>query len=140
MDMVLPSRPPRNEPSLEKYNYYDHETALQPDGRIAAFEFEAHKRKDGWKFVGYQDVNRFHIWTEKDRARMWDDKITIEQLLLESKGEVLSPFEAMKEGIAPEEACYHYVYGGVLSQRGGLFVVKRDQPDKIIRAKMTWLS
>jgi hypothetical protein len=120
--------------------YNDHETILQPDGRIAVFEYDSDKNKEGWVFAGWKDAHDFGIWGNDDRARMWDDKITIQELLIESKGAMLDPFEAMKEGIAVDETAYHYEYGEVLAQRGGIFVVKTNDPRRIIRAKMTWLS
>lgn len=87
-----------------------------------------------------KDKHGFEVWNSKDRTRMWDDKITFQELLIESKKELLDPFEAMKEGIAVDETAYHYEYGGMLAQRGGIFVVKTDDPRRIIRSKMTWLS
>lgn len=141
MDMTLPSRPPKKRESYHLgHDYYDHETAVQPDGRIAAFEFSSAEKSKGWVFAGWKDSHDFGIWENNDRARMWDNKITVQELLLESKGNMLDPFEAMQEGIAVDETAYHYVYGGPLSQRGGIFVVKTNDPRRIIRAKMTWLS
>ena len=139
--MVLPSRPPRRRESYHlEMDYYDHETSLQPDGRIAAFKYGSNKHKEGWAFVGWKDAHGFGIWENIDRARMWDDKITVQELLIESKGDMLDPFEAMAEGIAIDETAYHYEYGGVLAQRGGIFVVKTNDPRRIVRARMTWLS
>ena len=139
--MVLPSRPPLKRQSYHLgHSYYDHETALQPDGRLAVFEFNSAKKSKGWVFAGYKDAHDFGIWEDKDRTRMWNKEITYQELLIESKGDMLDPFEAMQEGIAVDETAYHYCYGGVLSQRGGIFVVKTADPRRIIRAKMTWLS
>lgn len=138
--MKTPSREPRNEPSLEKYHYYDKETVVQDDGRIASFSWCNKDREKGWQFAGWKDAHDFGIWDNNDRARMWDNKITIQELLIESKGAMLDPFEAMEEGVAVDETAYHYEYGGMLAQRGGIFVVKTNDPRRIIRAKMTWLS
>lgn len=132
--MILPSRPPRNEPTLEAYNYYDHEKVVQEDGRIAAFSFQSKKRNEGWKFVGYQDKHGFHIWEEKDRVTAYA------QLLLDSKCGMLSPFEVSNEGIQGDEIGYHYEYGEIMAQRGGIIVVKQSDPNTIIRSKQTWLS
>ena len=141
MSMILPSREPKKRESYHLgHDYYDHETAVQPDGRIAAFEYDSNKHAEGWVFAGWKDAHDFGIWDNNDRARMWDDKITIQELLIESKGAMLDPFEAMKEGVAVDETAYHYEYGGVLAQRGGIFVVKTNDPRRIVRAKMTWLS
>ena len=140
--MKFPTRPPRNEPSLEKYNYYDHETVVQEDGTITAFTWESNRKADGWRFVGYKDGHNFNLWTDDDRARIWSDKMkmTFQDLLLESKKDALDPFEAVSEGIKVEEAAYRYSYGGMLSGRGGIFVVNRNEPNKIIRARMDWMS
>ncbi|MCX6654472.1 MAG: hypothetical protein NTY03_05045 [Candidatus Bathyarchaeota archaeon] len=141
MDMTLPSRPPKKRESYHLgLSYNDHESVVQPDGRIAVFEFSSAKKAKGWVFAGWKDAHDFGIWDNNDRARMWDKKITIQEHLIESKGNMLDPFEAMKEGIGVDETAYHYVYGGPLAQRGGIFVVKTNDPRRIIRAKMTWLS
>jgi len=138
--MIFPTRPPRNEPSLEKYNYYDHEKVVQEDGRIAAFTWESKRKVDGWRFTGYKDKHNFDIWSDEDRIRQYYHGYTVQQLLLDSKKEMLDPFEAISEGIKPEEAGYKYEYGGMLSGRGGIFVVNRKEPNKIIRARMDWMS
>ncbi len=86
------------------------------------------------------DAYGFLIWNDSYRNSKWDDTTTYQQLLLQSKAEMLDPFEAMENGVRLNEIGYHYVYGGVLSERGGIFVVRRNEPDKIVRAKQTWLS
>ena len=142
--MKLPTREPRNEPTLEKYNYYDHESVEQEDGRFASFIFENDKRKEGWRFQGYEDKFGFRIWEEKDHEARWDDKFTYEQVLLDSNDP--DPYHSLKESFGPDfrvaddEEIRAYVYGGVLSQRGGWFVVKKNQPYHIIRSIQTWLS
>jgi len=82
----------------------------------------------------------FLVWNDSHRNSKWDDNKTYQELLFESKGEMLDPFEAIENGVRLNEVGYHYAYGGILSERGGIFIVKRDAPDKIIRAKQTWLS
>jgi hypothetical protein len=138
--MKFPTRPPRNEPSLEKYNYYDHEAIIQDDGTIAAFTWEKDRRNEGWRFVGYKDKHNFNLWSEEDRSRQYSEGVTFNQLLIDSKKQPLDPFEAIRNGIKPEEAAYNYSYGGMLSGRGGIFVVNRNEPNKIIRARMDWMS
>jgi hypothetical protein len=94
--------------------------------------------------VGYEDKYGFRIWEEKDHQAKWNDKYTYEQILLDSKDP--NPYHSLRESFGPDfkiaddEEIHAYVYGGVLSQRGGWFVVKKAQPYKIIRSKMTWLS
>lgn len=59
--MKTPAREPRNEPSLECYGYYDHETVVQEDGRIAAFMFYSRERDKGWVHAGWQDRHGFWL-------------------------------------------------------------------------------
>ena len=87
-----------------------------------------------------KDSHGFQVWTDDDRTSKWDQDTTIQELLLSSKKLMLDPFEAMDEGVKPNEIGYHYSYGGFMAERGGILVVKRDDPTKIIRAKQTWLS
>jgi len=136
--MKFPAREPRNEPHLAKYNYYDTETVVQDDGSIAKFVFENNKREEGWRFSCMVDKHGFWIWDDKDHEKRWDENITIEQLLLESK--CSNPSNDTPVKVADDEEIHAYVYGGVLSQRGGWFVVKKNNPNKIIRSKQTWLS
>ncbi len=142
--MKLPDRPPRNEPSLEKYHYYDHETVIQDDGQIASFDWCNKERDKGWQFVGYEDKYGFHIWTEEDHKRMWDEGTRIEELLLTSIDK--NPYHNSQEDLGPDfkiaddEELHAYEYGGTLSQRGGWFVVSIFDPYKILRSKQTWLS
>jgi hypothetical protein len=143
--MKYPDRPPRNEPYLEKYNYYDHETAVQEDGKIALFSFESKKRKKGWVFSCYVDEYGFKIWEEEDRFARWDDKWTIEQLLLCSRGKKYSlhypPDDLNKDfKLGEDEELWPYSYGGILSGRGGWYITKKDNPMKVIRSIQTWLS
>jgi hypothetical protein len=92
------------------------------------------------------DEYGFTIWTDSDHFDWWDKEmgITIEQLLLDSK------FEPSKDKVRDElgktftikddEIIYEYRYGGVLSGRGGYFIVKKNQPYLIIRSKQCWMS
>ena len=137
----MPDREPKKRESYHMgLSYNDHQIVVQEDGRRAVFEFNSAKKDKGWQLAGYQDAHDFGIWEDSDRARKWDKEMTIQEHLMESKGNILDPFEAMNEGIAVDETAYHYSYGGALSGRGGIFVVKTNDPRRIIRAKMTWLS
>jgi len=142
--MKFPEREPRNEPSMAQYNYYDHETVVQDDGSIAKFIFENHKRDKGWRFSCMIDEYGFRIWTEEDHQHKWDDNTTFEQLLLESKDP--KPYQSARDdfgydfSVAEDEELHAYVYGGILSERGGWFVVKKNDPNKIIRSTQTWMS
>ena len=91
-----------------------------------------------------EDKYGFVIWTDEDRKRMWDKGTTIEQLLLTSIDK--NPPEHSREALGPDfrvaddEELHAYRYGGVLSSRGGWFVVSMYNPYKILRTKQTWLS
>jgi hypothetical protein len=145
LTMKFLDRKPRNEPSLANYNYYDHETVVQDDGQIAAFQFENHKRDDGWKFVGYKDKYGFSIWDDKDRTRMWDESVTMEKHLVYSTKSGCSLSKARQEfgsdfELGEDEIIIEYEYGGPLSGRGGYFIVNKNNPTKILRSIQTWLS
>ena len=142
--MKLPGRPPRNEPNLEPYNYYDHEDVVQDDGQIAYFQFQSKQREKGWRFMGYKDKYKFNLWTDADRKRMWDNKITYEQVLLES---AFPPtWERVREELGPnfkvadDELLYGYEYGSILSMRAGWFVVSKSNPVCILRSIGTRMS
>ncbi len=133
-------------------SYNDHEIAVQSDGRIAAFAYNSDNHKDGWVFVTMEDSYGFAIWEEedhviweeKDHIRMWDDKVTMEEWLLANIDS--NPHYSLIESFGPDfviaddEEIHAYKYGGILSGRGGWFVVKKDQPDRIIRSKQIWMS
>lgn len=143
--MKTPTRPIRTvDPFTSNYDYYDHETVEQDDGTLATFSISNHTQEKGWVFQNMVDKYGFMLWEDKDRQKMWNDKITIEQFLLLSKCE--SSHYTIQECFGPafkisnDEFIYPYEYGGVLSGRGGWFVVKKNEPNKIIRSKQIWLS
>ena len=144
--MKFPTREPRLETGfMAEYNYYDHEAVIQDDGSIAQFIFENHKRDEGWRFSCMVDKYGFRIWTEEDHSRKWDENTTFEQLLLESIDSnthypIEDTFKGNKFEIAEDEEIHAYVYGGILSERGGWFIVKKNDPKRIIRSIQTWLS
>lgn len=92
------------------------------------------------------DKYGFRIWTEEDHKAMWDENTTFEQVLLESVNK--NPHNTLSNDFGPEfksflsddEEIFAYNYGGVLSSRGGWFVVKKNDPKRIIRSIQTWLS
>lgn len=63
MQLKTPTRPIRTEPSLESpsYPYYDHESVVQEDGRVAAFLASSHARDKGWSFQGWKDAQGFWL-------------------------------------------------------------------------------
>ena len=143
--MILPTKDPLKEKLYDSgYDWYAHATQSQEDGRIALFTFQNSKHKEGWVFVTMQDSYGFAIWEEKDHIRMWDDKVTMEEWLLANIDS--NPHYSLIESFGPDfviaddEEIHAYKYGGILSGRGGWFVVKKDQPDRIIRSKQIWMS
>lgn len=91
-----------------------------------------------------KDKYGFEIWTDEARRREFCSEITFEQLLLTSIDN--SPFRTAKEyfgcdfTVGEDEEIHAYKYGGVLAERGGWFVVNKNSPYKILRAKATWMS
>jgi len=141
--MKYPTRPIRTvDPHTANYEYYDSEIVEQDDGTFAMFGITNYTQE--WRFQHMVDKYKFMIWTDELRKRMWNDKITQEQHLLESKQESSrhSTVEDIGCGfrIADDESIHPYEYGGPLSERGGWFIVKKDEPNKIIRSKQTWMS
>ena len=207
--MKTPARPPRNEPTLEKYTYYDSEVVVQPSGERAAFTWSSNKKELGWVFDHWEDEAGFVLLPLKER----DDKFA--QLLIDSEcdderrsikhppepkkpsmpveeqlgkfdkwifpaiknmapGEdIISALVSVQPMTAPTDAVIHfmtpaevaesdnrekawldlinrllkphevlkqYVYGGILSERGGYFVVNECDPTKVLRYRQTWLS
>jgi hypothetical protein len=90
------------------------------------------------------DKYGFVIWQDEDHNEKWDGDTTIEQLLLTSvdKNPPQHSREALGPGfrVADDEQLFAYRYGGVLSSRGGWFVVSMYNPYKILRSRGTWLS
>ena len=144
--MKFPDRPIRTtDPHTAKYNYYDHEKVVQDDGRIAAFQITNHTRDKGWVFTGYKDKYGFSLWDDEDRKRMWDESITVEQLLIRSIKGGCTIHKARQEfgndfELGEGEIMLEYKYGGMLSGRGGYIIVHKDNPTTILRSKATWMS
>ncbi len=90
------------------------------------------------------DKYGFKIWTDEDRQKKWDGDTTIEQHLLTHVDK--NPPSTLSECFGPDfrlndfEEIHAYRYGGVLSGRGGWFVISKFEPYKILRTKGTWLS
>lgn len=62
--------------------------------------------------------------------------ITAEESQAEKVSEIDHFSQALKEG----EVLKQYAYGGVLSGRGGYFIVHGDRLDRVLRYQQTWLS
>jgi len=88
-----------------------------------------------------RDHYGFQIWTDEDRAKMWDQHITIEKHLFESVT-TADPKEEFGPNfrVGDDEAVIGYRWGGVLSMRAGFFVVNKKEPQKILRSIMTRIS
>jgi hypothetical protein len=153
-----PARPPRNEPTLEKYTYYDSEVVVQPNGERAAFTWSSKKKELGWVFNHWEDEAGFVLLPLEGR----DDKFA--QLLIDSEcdderrsikhpPEPKKPVEIaeadnkeqawlnlIKQLLKPHEVLKQYSYGGVMSGRGGYFVINECDPTKVLRYRQTWLS
>jgi hypothetical protein len=127
-----PTRQPRHEPSLEEYNYYDHEIVIQPDGRMAKFSFQSKQRDLGWQFDYYEDVDGFRIWTEKDDP----------ELLISAEVPIVQVVDhhTKMPTLVDGEVLKAYLFGGAMSQRAGLFTIMVDRPSKIVRSKRLWMS
>jgi hypothetical protein len=143
--MILPSRPPLERQSYHLgLNYYDHETAVQEDGRIASFSYSSDEHEKGWQFKGHQDKYGFHIWTEEDHKRLWSDDYRVEELLLTHR-KSYTDWE-VKEHLGPDfkvspfEELWAYEYGGALSMRGGWFVTDKGDSYRILRSTQTRMS
>jgi len=119
-------------PEPKDYSFCEVEDIIQDDEQIASFRYNSNLPDKGWVFQGYKDKYGFWIWSEEDNNRMWDDKITIAQKLINSKIE--------KFILNEDEEIYAYKYGGFLSIRGGYFIVNKKEPNKILRSIMTIIS
>jgi len=49
-------------------------------------------------------------------------------------------FDRYAAGLAEGEVLKRYAYGGPLSGRGGFFVVRADEPGRVLRFNQTWMS
>ena len=93
-----------------------------------------------------KDRHGFEVWTAADRQRMWDDKITIERMLLDACSARPVPVNAARQELGNDldlpdtEQLFAFRYGGVLSSRWGYLVVAKAQPDVILRAVFTRMS
>jgi hypothetical protein len=58
----------------------------------------------------------------------------------ESRAEKISELEYFNQALGPDELLKQYVYGGILAERGGYFIVHKDRPDQALRYQQTWLS
>jgi hypothetical protein len=144
--MICPTRPIRTVDAFtSKYNYYDHETVIQEDGRIAKFTITNHTRDKGWIFQGYEDKYGFCIWDDEDRSAKWDNTLTMEMHLLRSVRESVNVNDVIHEfgnnfSLNENELLLSYEYGGIMSQRGGYLIVHKDNPTKILRSIQTMIS
>jgi len=207
-----PARPPRNEPTLEKYTYYDSEVVVQPNGERAAFTWSSKKKELGWVFNHWEDeagfvllplegrddkfaqllidsecdderrsikhppepkkpampvdeqLGKFDQWIFPVIANMVPGEDIISSLVsvqpmatplaamtpfmhtmtpvevAESDNEEKAWLDLINRLLKPHEVLKQYSYGGVLSSRGGYFVVNECDPTKVLRYRQTWLS
>jgi len=136
-------------PKPQNYSFCEVESVFQDDGKIASFRYDSTLPDKGWVLEGYKDKYDFWIWSEEDNNKMWDDKITIAQHLINSKLDIDKLTESIDIDIIfklkrfeldKEERMYAYKYGGFLSSRGGYFIVNKNNPNKILRSIMTIIS
>ena len=136
-------------PEPKNYSFCEIESIVQDDGKIASFRYDSKLPDKGWTFEGYKDKYGFWIWEKEDNERMWDDKITMAQHLINYKLDkdklmksvdvgVIFPFKGFELG--EDEEIYAYKYGGCLSLRGGYFIINKNEPNRILRSIMTLIS
>lgn len=202
--MKFPSRPLRYDPSLERpdYPYYDRESVVQDDGRIASFSGHSHAREKGWQFAGWRDAQRFWLlegdeqtgemarrlldsteeknrarheaWLEQEEAKrqkvvpeqglgsfgkfafpvlenmphasILDELVAVQPMASPSSR---TPVFELRFGpytppppptVAEDEVLHAYKYGGVLSERGGWFVTKKNDPTRVLRYRQDMMS
>jgi hypothetical protein len=136
--MKTPTKEPRNEPSLEKYTYYDHTTVVQEDGRIAKFTWNNKERDKGWQFSHWEDAHGFMLLEDTDLRHahlLIDSEVTLGSHCDEEVRRLKRDF-----ALADNEELHEYSYGGFLSGRGGLYVTPKDSPGKVLRSKGVWMS
>lgn len=135
--MKPPTREPRNEPSLEKYTYYDHEVVVQEDGRLAKFEWNNKERDKGWQFSHWEDKFGFKLFEDKDirtTHHLLDSEIPLGSHI------DLSDVPGLKQSLSDTEQLHEFKYGGVMSGRGGFYITPKNQPGNVLRAKWLWMS
>ena len=133
MKMKKPNRKPRNEPSLEKYTYYDHENVVQDDGiTIINFTWNNKEKDKGWQFSHFEDSHGFRLLSIEEQT---DDYA---QLLMSSSKEI-NEEDQKRADIAEDEIIFEYSYGAALAGRGGFFVKSKTE-DRVLRCKGTWIS
>jgi hypothetical protein len=133
--MKYPERQPRDEPSLEKYTYYDNEKVIQDDGRISLFTWNNKQKDKGWIFDCYVDKNDFHILTEESQNSEFV------KLLIKSEFPLTEyPIEFSTYTLEDDEQLHAYRYGSIMSERGGYYITPKNNNFKILKIKQTWLS
>lgn len=108
MQLKLPDRPIRFDAWLEAnsdYPYYDHQTVVQEDGRIAAFSGNSRARDKGWVLQGWKDSQHFWLLEGDEQTGV------MAQLLLDSteakneaRREAWLAKEAARPKLSPEES------------------------------------
>lgn len=135
--MKLPTKIPRNEPSLEGYTYYDSAVVEQDDGRLAKFTWNNKERDKGWQFSHWEDKYGFQIFEDKH--------LRTAHMLIDSEIEVGSHCDfigltELKLVLGDNEQLHEFKYGGPLSGRGGFYITPKDNPGNVLRAKWVWMS
>lgn len=141
--MILPSREPRNEPSLEAYTYYDHEDVVQADGRMSCFTWNNKQGDRDWIFDCYKDKYGFSIrkLSTEMNSLILDNTIVITDMDIIcfglTKDELIEMIDYY-DGYGMKIGAYEY--GGIMSMRSGLFVVTKIEPLLVIGLKGILMS
>jgi len=135
--MKYPTRNPQERQSYHlDHTFYDHETVKQDDGNIIAFSYRSDEHEKGWQFSHLEDECGFMIWDDAYRLRKWDDKITLNDFLLQHPCDLNDSvfLRGRKINLNKDEKLIGYKFGGVLSSRWGVVVVNVNEPNKILRS------
>lgn len=82
MNLVKPTRPVRDPGEFTRqFQWFDHETVEQPDGRLAQFSYDSKKPEEGWQFACWKDRYGFTLLEGDDQTGEFA------QLLLDSTPE-----------------------------------------------------
>lgn len=69
-----------------------------------------------------------------------DSKVFYLDISKDLEAEITAEYNYYAKDIVNGEVMKRFVYGGVLSQRGGYFVVHKDHPDRVLRYAQIWMS
>jgi len=135
--MIFPTIKPREVPKGLEWatTFSDHATVVQEDGAIAQFLWMQGQKEKGWQFSHYKDANDFCILSEAEQTGDYA------QLLLKSEVPITDMLSnCSRIVIGADEELHGFEYGGCLSGRGGVFITKKDDSNKVLKVKQTWMS